>query len=694
MLTAEPLPPDFLPQFLGAPPGPVGGRLAFCVQNWRLITDDAFIISVVTHGFLITPSPDFPGVLREFTIYPGKVSAQLALEEQISSLLLKRAIVKVDDFVDLCLSPIFVVPKRSGGLRVILNLKKINCFLPPQHFRMETLSVVLPQLSKEDWAVTIDLQDAYLHVPIHHRSKHLLGFFLQGVCYQYQVLPFGLRDSPWVFSRLVATLVAFLRRKGIRIFFYLDDWLLVAKSRTLLESHLQIVLYVTQTLGFLVNVEKSSLTPTRLPSFLGAVLDIPNLLARPMEHRVVALQCLIQEFLALPAPPALLWQKLLGHQASFTDLIPLCRLFMRPFQLQFLKFCPQTMLPCCRIPLLPHLRALCLKWNSRSFLLQGKFFIPPPPQQVISTDASLHGWGACLGHHHLSGTWSVLEARAHINLLELRAVSLALRGFEDLISNQSVLIQSDNSTVVAFLNHQGGTHSVSLCNSTLELLLWCQEKGILLSAVLVPGRDNLVADFLSRGKFLPSEWMVKKSVFDLICLRFPCPEMDLFASVLTFQLPKYCSRVQDREAWAIDALSFPWEGLSLYAFPPFSLFPKVLQKVDLEGVDLLLLAPLWPRRPWFPRLLSLLAGTPRSLPRIPDVIVQPISLCPHVWPNNLHLTVWPISGNVAKRQGFLRGLPNLRPVPFEPQPGLLTFPDWLASTTGVPSRRQIRVQPL
>ena len=218
-----PPPSDVLPHFLEVSPGPVGGRLTLYVQNWRVITHDAFILSVVTHGFLISPAPDFPGVLREFTIYPGKVSAQVALEEEISSLLLKRAIVKVDDFLDLCLSPIFVVPKRSGGLRVILNLKKINCFLPPQHFRMEALAVVLPQLSKEDWAVIIDLQDAYLHVPIHPRSKHLLGFSLQGVCYQYQVLPFGLRDSPWVFSRLVATVIAFLRQKGIKIFFYLDD---------------------------------------------------------------------------------------------------------------------------------------------------------------------------------------------------------------------------------------------------------------------------------------------------------------------------------------------------------------------------------------------------------------------------------------------------------------------------------------
>ena len=63
---------------------------------------------------------------------------------------------------------------------MFLYLNKISCFLPPQRFRIETFSVVLPQLSRQDWAVTIVLQDAYLHVPIHLRSRRLLGFFPSG----------------------------------------------------------------------------------------------------------------------------------------------------------------------------------------------------------------------------------------------------------------------------------------------------------------------------------------------------------------------------------------------------------------------------------------------------------------------------------------------------------------------------------
>ena len=210
-----------------------------------------------------------------------------------------------------------MIPKRSGGLRVILNLKAINVFIPPQHFRMETLVSILPTISPQDWAVSIDLRDAYLHVLIHQESRQLLGFQYQGRTFQYQVLPFGLKDSPWVFTRLVATLVAYLRCRGIRIHHYLDDWLIVASSRDLLLSHLQEVLLCAQLVGFLINWKKSSLTPSQVPIFLGAVLDFPRLTARPADHRIASLIQIVSRLVASSSAPARLWQQFLGHLASF-----------------------------------------------------------------------------------------------------------------------------------------------------------------------------------------------------------------------------------------------------------------------------------------------------------------------------------------------------------------------------------------
>ena len=307
-----------------------------------------------------------------------------------------------------------MIPKKSGDLRVILNLKEFNLFISTQHFRMETLNVILPQLSASDWAVSIDLKDAYLHIPVHPQSRRFLGFQFMDMTYQYKVLPFGLKDSPWVFTRVVATLVGHLRRLGIRVFYYLDDWLLVAESKELLELHLQTTLLWTQDLGFLVNWKKSSLVPQRLPAYLGAQLDIPNLLARPLEHRVLALQSVIQDLTSGWLASALLWQKFLGHLASFVDLVPNCRMLMRPLQLHFLRyFTPLTDPQDKLVPLSPEVKVLCRAWASPSRLLEGKLFAPPPHRLVISTDASGQGWGgggAVLHPHRVSGVWSKAEA--------------------------------------------------------------------------------------------------------------------------------------------------------------------------------------------------------------------------------------------------------------------------------------------
>ena len=77
----------------------------------------------------------------------------------------------------------------------------------------------------------------------------------------------------------------------------------------------------------------------------------------------------------------------------------------------------------------------------------------------LFTDASNEGWGAYLEQTSTKGLWSDREKRLHINVLELKAVSLVPQRFKDQCQNQTELVATDNSTVVAYINKQGGTHS-------------------------------------------------------------------------------------------------------------------------------------------------------------------------------------------------------------------------------------------
>ena len=61
---------------------------------------------------------------------------------------------------------VFVVPKDTGGLWPILNLKCFNCYMHIPSFKMPTIRHVWQLIQHGDYAFSIDLQGVYLHIPI------------------------------------------------------------------------------------------------------------------------------------------------------------------------------------------------------------------------------------------------------------------------------------------------------------------------------------------------------------------------------------------------------------------------------------------------------------------------------------------------------------------------------------------------
>ena len=118
------------------------------------------------------------------------------LEEEVANLLRKGA---VEEIIPECpgfYSRIFLVPKKNGKLRLIIDLSALNHFVDCQSFKMETQRKVRNAVRLNDWAFSLDLTDAYLHVPIHRRSRKYLRFTLKGRVYQFKALAFGLSDQP------------------------------------------------------------------------------------------------------------------------------------------------------------------------------------------------------------------------------------------------------------------------------------------------------------------------------------------------------------------------------------------------------------------------------------------------------------------------------------------------------------------
>ncbi|KAI7790197.1 hypothetical protein IRJ41_004552 [Triplophysa rosa] len=140
--------------------------------------------------------------------------------------------------------------------------------------------------------------------------------------------------------------------------------------------------------------------------------------------------------------------------------------------------------------------------------------------EVVTTDASLLGWGASWNHRGVCGRWSPAWSRDHINLLELRAVFLALQCFLPVLAGCHVLIRSDNTSTVFHLNHQGETRSLKLLHLTRRILTWSLPRLASLKAVHLPGSHNQVADALSRDLIHPGEWRLHPDVVQMIWQRF------------------------------------------------------------------------------------------------------------------------------------------------------------------------------
>ena len=159
-----------------------------------------------------------------------------------------------------------------------------------------------------------------------------------------------------------------------------------------------------------------------------------------------------------------------------------------------------------------------------------------------------------MAKHKPGGPWSSEEAAHCINYLELLAAFLAMKAFGKAWQNISVLLRMDNTTAVSYINQKGGTVSQPLRQLALTIWTWCVRRNVSLLAEHLPGQLNWQANEESRTVKDRCNWMLNWSVFQQINTLMGPLEMDLFASWLTKQLPRFYSWGPDPEAEATDAL--------------------------------------------------------------------------------------------------------------------------------------------
>ncbi|KAI2646275.1 Gag-Pro-Pol polyprotein [Labeo rohita] len=443
-------------------------RLAPLVDYWLLPNVSAWVLRTVERGYRGAPPLPFNGV------FPTVVGPEqgLVMEQEVETLLRKEAIevVPPHDRESGFYSRYVIVLKKDGGLRPILDLRQLNRSVMRLKFRMLTVK--------------------------------FLRFAFRGEAYQYRVFPFGLALSPRTFTKCVDAALAPLRLRGIRILNYIDNWLILAQSEHKAVQHRDVVLAHMKELGLRLNAKKKDHLSRR-----GVGFDHDAGMFVTCSDRV-DLHC-SQESERRPVTHCEAVPATAGSDGSSVQRVTF---WPAVHETPTVVAQDQGVLPEGKPT--SHDQGHAALPTCLGHVEEALVFVSGPgagsslSPRNASDGRIPHRLGS--GHEWPPCPRSVERSPTHVahNCLEMLAVFLALKHFLPDLRDRHVLVRTDNTSVVSYINHQGGLCSRPLYKLAHQILVWSQGKLLSLKAVYLPGYLNLGADILSRQGPRPRDWML------------------------------------------------------------------------------------------------------------------------------------------------------------------------------------------
>ena len=253
-----------------------GGRLSTFWQVWEARKAHPRVVTILKEGYCLNFRLKPP--LTKIPLIKSKYlnrEKQQFLIKAVYQMIEKRAITPVQKVTSLGFySRLFLVPKPGKRWRPVIDLSVVNSFLHVPTFKMETAENIRDSLQEGEWVTSLDLTDAYFHIPIHPRFQKYLCFNVGNRSYQFTALPFGIATAPLEFTMVAKEVKLMALAEGIRIHQYIDDWLMRAKTKQQCQENTHRLIRLVQSLGWIINFEKSDLIPTQEIEFLGYKFDL------------------------------------------------------------------------------------------------------------------------------------------------------------------------------------------------------------------------------------------------------------------------------------------------------------------------------------------------------------------------------------------------------------------------------------
>lgn len=566
------------------------------------------------------------------------------MQVEIDELLRKGAIEECQDCEGQFLSSYFLVPKPDGTNRFIINLKNLNKFINPPHFKLEDIRSALTLISKGDFMGSLDIKDAYFLVEIYEGHRKFLRFKFKGKIFQFSCLSFGLCTSPYTFTKIMKPVINKLRHQGMFLVLYLDDFLFIHKSKAACEQNMRQAVKFLEELGFIINFQKSSLVANQRCKYLGFIIDSVQFFLNLTDKKKNQIIGLVNEFDVGKAYKIRKFAEFLGVLASA---------------------CPAVAYGFIHCKRLERQKYLALKFNGGNY--EGKMHIidsmsedfnwwklnavigsnPIRTQQFsleIFSDSSLTGWGCHCNDSKAFGFWNDQERKYHINYLELLAAFFAVKCFASELSQCEILLRLDNKTAISYVNRAGGVQYPHLSDLSRKIWEWCEPRKIWLQASYIPSIKNVEADRASRNTNIDTEWELAQTAFKQIEQEFGPFTVDLFASRINTKCKQFCSRFPDPEAKTVDAFTVSWKNEAFYAFPPFALILRTLRKIINDKATGIVIVPLWPTQPWYPLFTSMLVEPTITFKPNQTLLISPYRDRSHPLAPHLSLVAGKLSG--------------------------------------------------
>ncbi len=599
----------------------IRGALRRNLSFWKELTSDPDLLKVVSSGY----SPSFSEPLPPFWAKNNTTA-----EDHKEFVLQSLAELFLNGFADLLpyqpsvVNPFSVSIRANRKKRLIVDLRHLNQFLVPPKFKLDDYHTALPALRGANFLFAFDLKKGYYHVELEEAIRDLFGFSFsfKGKTYfgRWNICPFGLSTTPFLFTKLLKPLLARWRALGLHIFIYLDDGLALCNcwDEALWFSH--IVRSDLHSSGFHEQELKCLWDPQTTAPWLGIVIDLlSHTLAYTEECKEWILKAL-KAFLSSSISTPRLLLGIAGQINSLSLVIGSRALIdTKIFYKETLPHIKNRFCWDIHFSVSDESRAAALAWQT--FFLQfggSRSFLSKGDPVVIFSNASASGSGAFIASPKEVNakdkylpleegplqsiclcSWSDSEKVLSSTWRELKIVEEGLRAFRK---------QLQGKEVHWFLDNLGGTSVIrrgsmkANLNPLAKLIAdWCDSEDISLSISWIRRDYNEDADRLSWFIDL-DDWSLSQELCRQLQQRWFGCSVDRFANGQNHRLPRFNSCFSVPGCEAVDAFSQVWSQELNWLVPPPSLIALTIEHLIRDKAKGILVCPRWPSSPFWPFL--------------------------------------------------------------------------------------------